>query len=185
LRIGGDAAFAGFIAESHFDVGQCCLRVALQEVQPGSFEQQVDVVQAEAAVAGDFGAGLEGGAGLPEKILCATGFASASVGCSFVPVRHWRSQWHTIVIGECVLGFDQAGPAEDFLRVAGQRPVPRLDPQVGGRRRGNGTLDRQRREYEISQIHRPLVDENRLRGFGQVEKRHPPQRGTLTSTPGL
>ena len=29
---------------------------------------------------------------------------------------------------------------------------------------------------EILQIQRPLVDEDRLRGFGQVEKRHPPQR---------
>ena len=61
--VGRDAPFASFIAESHFDVVQRSPRVALQQVQPSPVQQQVDVVQAKAAVAGDFEAGFEGGVG--------------------------------------------------------------------------------------------------------------------------
>ena len=60
--VGRDAPFASFIPECHFDVVQRSLRVAAQQVLPSPLQQQVDVIQAVAAVGCDFEAGFEGGA---------------------------------------------------------------------------------------------------------------------------
>ncbi|GEM_PF-3252733 len=141
--------------------------------------------EAGAAVAGDFEAGCEGGAGAlqarrvgnipaqgialgngivfvirrPERARqrIASRFISPFQGFRVIVFRRPRAlPWAGMFgpfraggAGQCVLGFDQVGPAEDFLRVAGQRPVPRRGPQVGGRREP-GTLERQRREHELA-----------------------------------
>ena len=52
LAGGGVGGYAG--VESQFDVGQRSVGVAAQQVLAGPLKQQVDVVQAKPAVAGDF-----------------------------------------------------------------------------------------------------------------------------------
>ena len=61
--VGRDAAaFAVFVTEGHMDVVEGFVWVAGEQVQAGSGDEQVDVVHAIAAVAGDFQAGFEGAA---------------------------------------------------------------------------------------------------------------------------
>jgi len=97
--VGGNA-----VVERRAEVGERSLRIAAVQVQPSALEQQVDVVDAVAAVAGDLQAVGEGGGGLGQPGAIGDG------GCA---ARGWRQhrRWIGIERGHVDARLGESRPA--------------------------------------------------------------------------